>query len=798
MPDMSLKTGSNQRRLARAAALLCGRFHRLGFLLSTLSILAIDAASVNAVSPELSRGKALYANLCVECHGKQGEGVKGKYREALRGSWSLDKLARVIDRTMPDGAPEKCVGEEARAVARYIYETFYHEGTPAAGPRPRLELAHLTNLQFINSAADLLRAFEGEPSVGGGMGGLKATYYNARGFNGDKKVIERVDASVDFDYGSGSPDSRVGPEEFSMQWRGSLRTPETGVYEFVLRTPNGARLWLNDNDEPAVDAWVASAGVEEHRFTRRLLANRSYPIKLDFFKFKDKTARVSLLWKPPGDVLRVIPGHQLSSEPARPAFVPQTAFPADDSSSGYERGVAISKAWDDAVTRAASEAADAVVRRLDGFTKSKPTDPDRSIKARQFCLDWVSLAVRRPLTKEDRNTFVEGHFLAGVTAEDAVRRVVIHSLKSPEFLYPDLNRQSNDGAAVAARLSYALWDSTPDRSLLASAASGRLDRREGLLEEAQRLSADPRALNKAMAFLHHWLRLDQAELLAKDAQVYAGFTPEILSDLRSSLNLFLQEAAWGKTSDFRRLLLSDELFVNQRLARFYSLSESAAPTNGFAPVRVDRAQRSGVVTHPYVLTAFAYPKSSSPIHRGVFLARNVLGRTLRPPPMATAFKDDEFPKDLTMREKVARLTEPKQCQSCHVVINPAGFALEAFDGVGRWRERDNGKPVDTLVEYLTEDGEKLRWRSGRDLAEHAAGNESGQRVFVEQMFQYLTKQPVGAYGSEVLTRLHKSFVDSGFDVRRLAIEISLATALPETGGSWPASRPVRKRASLAP
>ena len=123
------------------------------------------------------------------------------------------------------------------------------------------------------------------------------------------------------------------------------------------------------------------------------------------------------------------------------------------------------------------------------------------------------------------------------------------------------------------------------------------------------------------------------------------------------------------------------------------------------PVKFDPAQRAGIFTHPFLLSAFSYHKCSSPIHRGVFLTRNVLGRSLKPPPMAIEFMDDHFDPSLTMREKVTELTSKRACMSCHSTINPLGFSLENYDAVGRFRTTDNNKPVNAESDYSTADGE---------------------------------------------------------------------------------------------
>ena len=200
-------------------------------------------------------------------------------------------------------------------------------------------------------------------------------------------------------------------------------------------------------------------------------------------------------------------------------------------------------------------------------------------------------------------------------------------------------------------------------------------------------------------------------------------------------------------------------------------------TDDFVKVAFDPKQRSGVVTHPYLLAEFSYQKLTSPIHRGVFLTRNIVGRALRPPPMAMTFKDADFAPNLTMREKVSELTRPQACQTCHSVINPLGFSLEHYDAVGRFRTTEGDRPIDAVSDYTTDEGGKIRLTGARDLAEFAANSDQAQNAFIEQLFNQVVKQPMQAYGPNVLNHLRQTFVASGFNVRKLLVEIATISAL---------------------
>ncbi|HEV7923964.1 MAG TPA: DUF1592 domain-containing protein, partial [Verrucomicrobiae bacterium] len=504
--------------------------NRLGFCL--LGLLLFGQPSLFGAEKPLN-GSQIYRQLCARCHGGGGQGVKGKYDDALQGDWPLEKLSRYIGKKMPDDDPGRCQGAQAEAVAGYIYDSFYSSQARLRRHPPRIELLHLTNRQYANTVADLIKYLSGNDGALTEERGLRAVYYNSREFDGDKKVYERVDRQFGFNFGDTNWDAKLnGTNGFSVHWRGSLLAEETGDYEFTLKTANGARLWINDDDDPIIDGWVGGGQLAEHRTKLRLIGGRAYPFRLDYFRFKEKTALLSLHWKPPHGVEEEIPARDLLPEHVSPTFVVTTPFPPDDSSVGYERGMGVSKAWDEATTHAAIEAANYVVKHIDGLSHSKATDTNRIDKVETFCGKLVASAFRRPLTDEQKRLFVSVQFKRALKTEDAVKRVVILALKSPRFLYLGLDSDKPDDFEVAERLSYDLWDSLPDAALERSATDGKLRTEEQVAAQAQRMLADPRAHSKMRYFLQQWLQMNQREDLSKDATLFPGFTPEIISDLR--------------------------------------------------------------------------------------------------------------------------------------------------------------------------------------------------------------------------------------------------------------------------
>jgi hypothetical protein len=290
-----------------------------------------------------------------------------------------------------------------------------------------------------------------------------------------------------------------------------------------------------------------------------------------------------------------------------------------------------------------------------------------------------------------------------------------------------------------------------------------------------------RTRSKIREFLLQWLKVDQVPDLAKDRAQFAEFDDHIASDLRASLELFLESVVWSESSDFRQFLLEDELYVNDRLARFYGAEGAEAelePKGTFRPVSLKAGERAGVLTHPYLMASFAYTASSSPIHRGVFLARSILGRALRPPPEAFAPLPAELHPELTTRERVSLQTKSDACIKCHGMINPLGFTLENFDAVGRFRDQEKGRPIDSSGAYLALSGESVSFTGVRDLARFLAQSGETHAAFVEQLFHALIKQPIRAYGSHTAMDLQRYFVENDFSIRKMLVQIASTAADP--------------------
>jgi hypothetical protein len=769
----------------------------MAFLSSNRSVLWLAAAlapmivgatmSRNQGPSKVPDGRTLFKRECAPCHGEGGRGGPG-YQKPLTGDLSVTQLTAFIKSSMPPG-PKKCPSRDAGFIAPYIFDAFYSPLAQERNRPARVELSRLTVRQFRNSVADLVSRFH-SAIPDGAVHGLRAEYFKGRSRDNGHRVLSRIDPEVNFDFGVGAPAKEgFDPHNFSISWQGSVLAPDTGEYRFSIHSRHSCQLWLNDSRYPVVDGEVRSANDEDPKGTVTLLGGRAYSLRMVFTKATQgidgvnakksasiQDSYVTLKWQRPDHVEEPIPTQFLFSEPSPKTFVVTSPFPPDDRSEGYERGNSVSKEWDEATTAAALQTADYVSKNLAEVTGVGENDKDREKRLKSYCRDFLTRAFRRPLTDELVQLYIDKQFSIAPNLQVAMQRVIVLGLKSPRFLYRQTGGVNRDAYFVASQLSFGLWDTIPSPELEQAAAKGELSTPVQISDQANKMTEDNRAWSKLRQFLLLWLKVDEVPDIVKSLKHYPTFDANAASDLRTSLELFLKSAAWSPSSNYRDLMLSNETFLNGRLAKLYGVSLPAeAP---FQEESLDPGERSGLITNPYLLARFAYLDGSSPIHRGVLIVRNLLGRTLSPPPSNfTPLAASSHP-DLTTRERVALQTKPKFCNNCHGIINPLGFTLERFDAIGKLRDRDNGKEIDSTGKYRARDGKLITFSGAKDLALYLADSQDARGAFVEKLFLNVAKQPPLAYGPNTLSRLDQSFSQDQCSIRKLMVKMALATALP--------------------
>lgn len=766
-----------------------------GLVVRFAMALALPASAGLAAEPD---GEAIYRTHCVRCHGPDGRGT-AEVPAPLEGDLSVNQLAATIAETMPEDAPGLVTGDAARAVAAYVHDSFYSTVARDRSRPARVELARLTARQHRTVLADLIGSFRGAAPAIDARRGLRAEYYEGRGFDRRLLVMERIDPVVDFDFGVEGPDpERFEPSRFAIRWAGAIVPPETGLYEFVVVTEHSARLAVDRAwyEPPLVDAWVASGGEREHRATLFLLGGRAYPVRLEFSKANQGVdsrkhehpthAAIALLWKPPHGVLEPVPERCLIPQDAPETFVAATPLPPDDTSTGYERGTNVSREWFAATAAIAGETTAYVRDHVDHLARVKRDAADRREKLRQFASAFAERAFRKPLADDVRSRFVDHPFADATDADVALERALLGILQSPRFLFREVDG-GGDPFGTAARLSFGLWDSIPDQALWQAAAAGRLATADEVRRQAERMLADRRTRAKLRDVLFVWLRLTPAPEVAKDPAHHPAFTAEMAADLRASLDLFLDDVIWSGTADWRRLFTDRAVPVNPRLAAALGAAADAnafRSADTFRALVLDEGRRAGLLSHPYLMSVLAHQEATSPIHRGVFVARTLLGNVLKPPQEAIAPLAPDRHPGLSTRERVTLQTSPVACRTCHTMINPLGFALEEFDAIGRHRSVESvagsERPIDVAGSYQPRQGAAAEFRGAAELGTFLADSDDAREAFVRAIFQGMVRQPVRAWGPETLDRLCGSFRDSGHDIRRLLVDIMVVAACDPT------------------
>ncbi|MEM9701967.1 MAG: DUF1588 domain-containing protein, partial [Planctomycetota bacterium] len=277
----------------------------------------------------------------------------------------------------------------------------------------------------------------------------------------------------------------------------------------------------------------------------------------------------------------------------------------------------------------------------------------------------------------------------------------------------------------------------------------------------------------------------------------------------TSLELTIADALANDDAELTGLWNANHLFLNERLAELYKddlQDPGAVPTGGsFAKLAVREDRRTGLLTHPLLMAGYAHHRVSSPIHRGVFVARKLLGRHLKPPKEAFSPLPEDFGDGLTTRERVAHQTADAACSACHNTINPLGFSLEQFDAIGRFRTTErlatktleglDVKPVDPAGVYPLPTGEEVTLRGAADLNKLVAESAEARTAFVERLFHHAVKQPTAAYGLTTRETLAEQFEANGTNIRAAFAAAATVAALgppreapDRTAGADPPSR----------
>ncbi len=337
---------------------------------------------------------------------------------------------------------------------------------------------------------------------------------------------------------------------------------------------------------------------------------------------------------------------------------------------------------------------------------SYPQDSGEEMAAAENVLSrLMKLAYRRPISQRDlrrpmqfyRDGAKDGGFEAGI--ELALSSILVN----PEFIFrierdpkkiPANNIYEVSGLELASRLSFFIWSSIPDEQLLDLAIDGKLRQEKVLASQVRRMLSDPRSQSLVDAFASQWLYLRNLDSVTPDLRLYPDFDDNLRQAFRKETELFF-ESIVEEDRPVTDLLSADYTFLNERLARHYGIPHVIG--SHFRRVELKpEYKRGGILRHGSILTVTSYATRTSPTIRGNWILENILGTPAPPaPPNVPALEENIIDESLPMRDRLAQHRADPACASCHDLIDPVGFVLESYDAVGRWREFEHGRPIDS-------------------------------------------------------------------------------------------------------
>ncbi len=411
--------------------------------------------------------------------------------------------------------------------------------------------------------------------------------------------------------------------------------------------------------------------------------------------------------------------------------------------------------------------------------------------ALSFIERWGQRAYRRPLVQEEIDR-LKGVFDWAVadpdlgTFEDGIQMVIEVVLQSPFFLYrPEYGSDTPiEGDVVpftswemATKLSYMFWNSMPDDPLFEAAANDALVTREQIAAQARRMLEDGRAKDTIRNFHRQWLLLTELENVTKDTSIYPAFNASLRPLWEEEIQTFIEQVILEGDGTLETLLTGDYSFMNEELANFYG-NDVIDPVTGteFRRVQLDPTRRSGLLTSAALMATHANLNQSSPVFRGKFVREQLMCDTLPLPPNDLVIEPPELDPTKTTKEQFEEIGADPACASCHSLMNPIGFIFEHYDGVGQWRDQQNGKDIDAVGEVVQTDDLDGTYDGAIELAQALATSTQVQECVSSQWFRFSYNRSVTPEDSCSLDQINETFVASNFNVRELLVALTQTNA----------------------
>ncbi len=461
-------------------------------------------------------------------------------------------------------------------------------------------------------------------------------------------------------------------------------------------------------------------------------------------------------------------------------------FEADPVFAGYDNSIenlAVAGRLGRDYRRAAEQLAARAVGDATAYKRLAPCASTPTTCGAEFVQAFGRRAYRRPLTAQEQTTYAQLH-VAGATLvasgdafKDGVQVVIEAMLQSPKFLYRNELTQDQQpdgflklgGDEVAQRLSYMAWNTMPDEALFEAAASGKLNDPAGVAQELTRLWSDPRARQPVADFHQQWLQTDRYFDLSRDPTQFPKFSSALGPLLQQEATAFIDHVVFDLRRGFPTLMGAPFSFVNAQLAPLYGLSGAFGPE--LQKAELDPATRKGLLTQLGFLASHSYPGETSPIHRGVFVYRRILCKTV-PDPVGIDTSQGKVENPRTTREAVQIQTSQTGCVNCHQLFNPLGFAFEHFDAVGQVRRMDRSNPVDTTGQTMAIDGETVTFQSASELIAAIGTSNDARRCYSDNLLRYALGRETTPADAQTIDAVSAALASDSYTAGDMLSELS--------------------------
>lgn len=399
-------------------------------------------------------------------------------------------------------------------------------------------------------------------------------------------------------------------------------------------------------------------------------------------------------------------------------------------------------------------------------------------------------AFRRPITDDELKGFqVFKSLTPAGSAADVSEALLYAILASPSFIMrPELGQDKDSATSglkltsfeVASRLSYLLWNSTPDDTLSAAADANQLQTKDQILAQAQRLLNSPKAGAAVTTFHRVYAGIENGSHWANntthDATKYPTFNASSYTDAMAELDSFFQDLVLNGGT-FKDVFTSPNAFVTKDTAGLYGLKATdydATPKK----VALDATQRPGFLTRVAFLSTFAHSDTTSPILRGAFVTQRVLGIPVPQPDPKNTLMQPPAGNYTTYRQAIEALTSPTACTGCHTtMVNPPGFVLERYNAVGAWQDKDQlGGDINSTANVMfASDGSNTKTISKpADLMAEIARSPTAQRTYVQSWVRYAAQRDPNSNDSCIVDQITGNLSSDTYPIANMMADYTQA------------------------